>query len=393
MNPKKTRSGSERPAPPDAPRVLAGLGYRAIARLGTGGMGEVYEAYGARQRELVVVKVLHRDLVHNPEMVDRMRVEAEVLRALSHPNIVAVSDFGTSPGGRPYLVMERLYGKTLHQELSQRGAFPLFEAVDCASQLLAALSAVHEEGFVHRDVKPSNLILCHPVGGRRRVKLIDFGVAKITGPGTGECRPEPLEYPTVIGACIGTPRFASPEQAWGQPVDLRADIYSAGLVLYALLTGRGPFDHVKGPSRLLEAHRSLEPDPPSKYAPLPPGLDQIVLKAIAKEPADRFADAASFRRELTDLVGRLCIPVRQILDDKSGERWHPAVPVDVPDATTVLVTQAACPAAHAKRAGRSGVRPGPRARRANAPIEPVQVFLSAVAFAAVASTLMLSFAR
>ena len=399
MDPSTRRHRGDRAAPSSVAHLLASLGYRAIARLGSGGMGEVYEAWGARQAERVVIKVLHRDLVGNPEMVDRMRMEAEILQSLSHPNIVAVSDFGTTPDGRSYLVMERLYGKTLHQEIVRRGALPLVEAVDYIDQLLSALSAVHEQGYVHRDVKPSNLVLCQGAGGRRRVKLIDFGVAKITATGSGERRPEPLEHPTVIGTCIGTPRYASPEQAWGQPVDRRTDIYSAGLVLYALLTGRGPFDDVKGPGRVIEAHRSMQPDPPSRHAPvlLPPGLDGIVLRAIAKDPDDRYGDAASFRRDLTGVIGRLCIPVRRILDEKSSERLKsrpaPALAAHVTDEETVLVTRPACREARARQRAQSDVRRAARARVAAEPVQPVQVFLSAVAFATLASTLMLSLGR
>jgi serine/threonine-protein kinase len=296
----------------DIDGLLHGTPYRATRRLGAGGMGEIYEASGPRAGGTVVVKVLRADIAQQADMIDRMRVEGEALELLSHPNIVVAHGHGLTSDGRPYVAMEKLDGSTLQQEVRRRGALPVIEAIDYTRQLLSALRAVHQAGFVHRDVKPENLIVCH-VGGRALIKLIDFGVAKVGG--APRCPIAPLAFPTLEGACIGTPRYASPEQARGDQVDPRTDIYAAGIVLYTLIAGRGPFDEIKGAGRVLEAHRTEKPPPLSQFTPvpIPPALESIVMRAIAKDPDDRFADAVSFSRELVVTMGRLCLPLASLV--------------------------------------------------------------------------------
>jgi serine/threonine-protein kinase len=174
---------------------LHGTPYRGTMPLGYGGMGEVWEAVHVELERPVVVKLLHGALAGDPKLVDRLRVEARALAALAHPHIVAVSDFGRTPEGRPYFVMERLYGRTLKQELDARGALPVGEAIEYVRQVLAALSAAHQLGIVHRDVKVENVFLCQREGTRPFVKLLDFGIAKILG---GRRGPAP-QYPTQEG--------------------------------------------------------------------------------------------------------------------------------------------------------------------------------------------------
>jgi eukaryotic-like serine/threonine-protein kinase len=290
----------------DERRELEGTGLSPLGRIGRGGMGDLYEAVRAGSSERVVVKLLRRDLVDQDDMRDRMRVEAEALVLLDHPNIVRAVGSGTTHSGRPYIVLERLEGRTLREELRARGALPCLEAIGLTRQLLAALGAVHDAGLVHRDVKPENLIVTP--GVRPRLKLLDFGIAKVVG---GAPRLTPLSHPTMAGACVGTPRYASPEQASGRRIDHRADIYTAGILLYTMLAGRGPFDDIRGIAPLLEAHMRETPAPPSRFArrPFPIELDRIVMKAMAKRPDDRYPDAASFSRELVLLMGRLCLPM------------------------------------------------------------------------------------
>jgi eukaryotic-like serine/threonine-protein kinase len=285
-----------RPALPlDA--LLQGTPFRAVARIGAGGMGEIYEAIGPFGGEPVVIKVLRAELVDQAELVERMRREGEMLQFLSHPNIVVSYGHGTTAAGCPYVVLERLLGSTLRQELARRCSLPVGEAVAYARQLLSALARVHDAGVVHRDIKPGNVMLC-PSGRGSRIKLIDFGVAKIER----EARRlvGPIVFPTREGICLGTPRYVSPEQASGLDVDRRTDIYAAGMLLYTLVAGRGPFDDIVGVQRVLEAQIGQEPPPPSRFMaiPLPAALEAVILRAIAKNPAERFADVTTFRREL-----------------------------------------------------------------------------------------------
>lgn len=281
--------------------LLRGTPYRALAHLASGGMGEIYEAVEVARGERVVVKLLRPELAWQRDYRDRMRVEGETIALLSHPHIVAGRGHGVTADELPYVAMERLYGTTLREELRSRGAFPVGEAVHHTRQLLSALRAVHEAGLVHRDVKPDNVMVCDRGGGGTRVKLLDFGIAKVKI--SSRARILPLVAPTRTGLCVGTPRYVAPEQASGAIVDPRTDIYGAGLLLYTLVAGRGPFDDIKGAEHLLRAHQEILPPPPSSVAPdaIPAALESVILRAIAKNPEHRFADAAAFARAL-DLV-------------------------------------------------------------------------------------------
>jgi eukaryotic-like serine/threonine-protein kinase len=284
---------------------LEGTPYRALRPLGAGSMGEVIEAEHTGLGRRVVVKLLHkRYFAGGPQedlaqLADRMRLEGQALGAIEHVHVVAALDCGVTPGGRPYLVMERLVGRTLREELDARGPLPVDEALDLAAQALDGLAAVHQAGLVHRDVKPDNLFLCDPAPGRGRiVKLLDLGVAKIVA--ASSASPSPLAVPTAEGIAMGTPRYFSPEQAIGAPLDGRSDVYSMGLVLHALVTGRTPFDHMRETAALLRAHAESAPHPLSLHAPSPPppDLEAAVSRALAKRPADRFPSAAAFAAEL-----------------------------------------------------------------------------------------------
>ncbi|HRI67011.1 MAG TPA: serine/threonine-protein kinase, partial [Polyangium sp.] len=267
--------------------LLDGTPYRFIAPLGRGGMGDVVEAEHVALGKRVVVKLLQERHAHRPDYVDRMRIEAQALAKISHPNLVQVTDFGQTAQGRTFLVMERLRGRNLREELEERKVLPVLEAMNIVRQSLQGLAAAHDAGIVHRDVKLENLFLCEPTGGshRRTVKVLDFGVAKVIGL-TGENTPLPLAFPTAEGVAMGTPRYFSPEQARGREVDWRTDVYAAGIVLYTLITGRGPFDRHTTLLELTRAHAFEQPEPPSRIAGqfVPPELDAAVLKALAKEP-------------------------------------------------------------------------------------------------------------
>jgi serine/threonine-protein kinase len=259
-------------------------------------MGLVVEAEHLALGHLVVVKLLHQALADRADFVDRMRIEAQALARLRHPNLVAVTDFSVTPTGIPFLVMERLAGDTLAEERARRGSLPVEEAIDIARQTLAGLSAAHEAGIVHRDIKAANLFLCDGPPGRRTVKVLDFGIAKILTSAPPGLAPQPLRYPTAEGVTVGTPRCLSPEQARGGQVDARTDVYAVGVLLYSLLVGAGPFDHLRNPVELLHAHVSITPVAPSQRATqrISPEVDAAVMRALAKRPEDRFASAAEF---------------------------------------------------------------------------------------------------
>jgi serine/threonine-protein kinase len=279
---------------------LAGSAYRALARLGVGGSAEVYEADHVALRKRVVVKVLRAELAQSLVHLERMRVEAQTLARLAHPNLATVFDSGTTASGRPFFVMEYEDGRTLLDEVRARDHLPVAEAVALVQQLLAGLSAAHAVGVIHRDIKLENLFLCAPRDGHRTLKILDFGIAKVLPDADASRAPMPVAIQTLEEIPLGTPRFLSPEQALCLPVDERTDVYGAGMVLYELLVGRDPFFHVDGYIELLQAHVSQDPFPPSCLSPqaLEGAVDDVVLGALAKRPDDRYATAAEFSAAL-----------------------------------------------------------------------------------------------
>ena len=281
---------------------LAGTPYRLLRHVTAGAMGEIVEAEHVALRRKVIVKLIHRAYAALPGFVDRFRLEAQSLATLAPrtAHIVAVLDCGETRDGRSFLVLEHLAGHTLNDELRARRLLPPSEAVGIACDLLEALRCAHEVGIVHRDVKPDNIFLAESAHHDRLVKLLDFGIAKVLPGISDEDAPAPLALPTEEGMTLGTPRFLSPEQARGAAIDHRSDLYSTGAVLYAMLTGRDPFAHVEGIAAVIRAHVLEPPRPPSFVAAqqIPAALDQIVLKALAKKPEDRYASAADFAAAL-----------------------------------------------------------------------------------------------
>lgn len=282
-----------------------GTRYRGIKRIGGGGMGEVFSVMHRELGSLFVAKLLRAELQRDARAVDRVRIEAETLSRLEHPNIVTATAFGHTANNRPFVVMELLKGLNLAERL-KRGPVSIDRALSWMRATLSALRAAHELGIVHRDVKPQNLFLHEQGNGRIVLKVLDFGVARVL-PNAPVTAPIPLALPTLAGMVLGTPRFVSPEGAAGQPVDIRGDIYAVGLVLYLLLAGRGPFDDVRRLGDVLDAQVSSIPEPPSFFASrvLPSELDRVVLKALRKEPGERFQSAADFDRALSRIQEQL----------------------------------------------------------------------------------------
>jgi len=275
--------------------LLARTPYRPIRFLGRGGVGEVYVIEHEFLGRSFALKVLHPRHDGESTFADRMRVEAQVMGRLNHPNVVSVVDFWVASDGRPCVVMELLEGRTLNEELIERRRLPTVEALAIASQALTALGAAHALGVVHRDVKPENLFLHHAAGYGRVLKVLDFGIARVLPEGSSRT-PARSAISTATGAFVGTPRFMSPEAARGERVDARADLFGLGLVLYVMLAGHSPFDA-----------GSAEPEPPSRYAgtSVPPELDALVLRSLEEAPERRFQTAEAFLAAIKPFAGTL----------------------------------------------------------------------------------------
>jgi serine/threonine-protein kinase len=262
-------------------------------------MTEIYEVEAPGGRCLA--KLLRPEFVSTPQIVDRMRLEADVLSAIDHPNVVHLFDRGITAEKRPYLVLERLSGHTLRRELVRRGALPVLEAVDLVLQALAGLGAVHRLGVVHRDLKPDNLFLSRAKGNGPSLKILDFGFAKVLAGSKDGHRIAPLVISTAEREFVGGARYVSPEQLLvGQAVDHRADIYTLGLVLYTLVLGREPHHDVDSRSELLRAHLEGRLEPPSQdtVERISKELLRIIWRATSTAPGSRFWSAEEFASEL-----------------------------------------------------------------------------------------------
>jgi eukaryotic-like serine/threonine-protein kinase len=289
------------------PDPMEGTPYRRVRSIASGAMGDVIEAEHRHLGKHVVVKLIRLNDSHPAAvaaMEDRFRLEAQALASLDrHPNIVQVFDSGRTADGRLYLVMEQLRGKTLQDELGVKGAFHPIEAVRLTAQILAGLEGIHAAGLVHRDIKPSNLFLCDAEAlDERVIKILDFGIVKLLSePGHG---PSPLAVQTSEGMTLGTPRYLAPEQARGKPVDSRADLYSVGAVLYWMLTGQDVFHDRDSEVAVMIAHVNDAPKPASRASrfQISCELDQAILKALSKNPSDRFLSAAQFRLTILSAV-------------------------------------------------------------------------------------------
>ncbi|MBN2203675.1 MAG: Stk1 family PASTA domain-containing Ser/Thr kinase [Thermoleophilia bacterium] len=260
--------------------------YRATRRIGGGGMADVYLAEDLVLGRFVAVKVLRRELALDAEFVERFDTEARAAASLSHPNIVAIHDRGRS--GEPwYIVMEYVPGETLKQRVRRAGALPCREAAAIAVDVLGALQAAHDRGIVHRDVTAQNVLL----GDDGRVRVADFGIARIGASSL-----------TKTGMTLGTSLYLSPEQARGLVADARSDVYGAGVVLYEMLTGRVPFDGDTEVAIAWQHVHEAPPRPRELQASVSEALEAVVLRALAKDPGERFQTAAEFAAALVAVV-------------------------------------------------------------------------------------------
>ncbi|GAA4550443.1 Stk1 family PASTA domain-containing Ser/Thr kinase [Amycolatopsis samaneae] len=270
------------------PRLLSNR-YELGDTLGYGGMSEVHHGHDVRLGREVAIKILRADLARDPQFLERFRREAQNAAALNHPAIVAVYDTGeanTEFGPLPYIVMEYVEGRTLRDIVKTEGPLSQKRAMEVMADVCAALDFSHRHGIVHRDVKPANVMITK----NGAVKVMDFGIARAMHDGQSAM--------TQTAAVIGTAQYLSPEQARGESVDARSDVYAAGCVLYELVTGEPPFTG-DSPVAVAYQHVREDPNPPSSVNPaVSPELDAIVLKALAKGPANRYQSAAEMRSDL-----------------------------------------------------------------------------------------------
>ena len=311
--------------PPKAVDALIGavLGgkYEVRAVLGRGGMATVYEARHLTLDKPVAIKVMQTGTAEGDEVaIARFYQEARNAGALGHPGICEVHDFGLLDDGRPYLVMERLVGRTLRMHLAEVGTLTEAEAIDVIAQVLGALAAAHEHGVVHRDVKPDNIFLAQHLGGLRLVKLLDFGVAKALR----DLASSTEEGLTSTGHVVGTLAYMAPEQIGGGEVDGRADLWSTSVVLFECLTGQRPFDRASQQATVSAIVLEAAPSPDSKRDGLSSDICGVVMRGLVKDPAHRFETALQMIDALVGARGTL---------DFSGPRSLP--PSDAyPERTT-----------------------------------------------------------
>lgn len=264
--------------------------YRLLAPIGRGGMGEVFLAEHRLLKRPCALKVIRAESRGNALALARFGREARSLARMSHPNSVAIYDYGHAADGSFYLAMEYVRGLTFDQLVERHGPLPPGRAIALLRQACGALAEAHLQGMIHRDVKPSNLMVAAPVGRFDVVKLLDFGLVRLDD-----------TLASRSGGTRGTPMFMAPEQAAGTPrLDGRADLYALGGTAYYLLTGRPPFDPPSAAAALI-AHRLHAVEPPSRFRPeIPADLEALVLRCLAKRPEDRPADATALDRALAD---------------------------------------------------------------------------------------------
>jgi predicted Ser/Thr protein kinase len=309
-------------------RVLAGR-YEVGSQIGQGGMATIYLGTDRLLRRTVAVKILAQRFARDQRFVTRFRREAKAAAGLNHPNVVSVYDTGSEEGIH-WIVMEHVEGDTLEEVLREGGGLAIRRALEIADALCRALAIAHAAGLIHRDVKPANVM----IDAKGRVKVMDFGIARAIADATTL---------TGTGSVLGTASYLSPEQARGDPVDARSDVYSLGCVLYEMVAGRPPFI-ADTPVALAYKHVHEEPVPPSFInRALPAGLEAVVMKAIAKAPSDRHASAEAMGEAVTGVAREQSVRVEAVGEDadpsprdtvplpeaggpahRSGRMWTPA---------------------------------------------------------------------
>jgi serine/threonine-protein kinase len=286
--------------------------YRVVQKLGEGGMAAVYGAVHPVIGKRAAIKVMSPRLSGDAGSVSRFMLEARAVNCIGHPNIVDVFGFGRLPDGRSYFIMEWLRGETLYERMwRHHRPLQLPEIIHILDRICDALEAAHHEGIVHRDLKPANVFLCNVCGRGLEVKLLDFGVAKLT-------HQERLPHQTAVGCVVGTPEYVSPEQARGREIDGRSDLYSLGVIAYEMVLGRLPF-LADNPADAIQMHLCAAPPRPRiLWRHIPPPLEQLLLALLAKDAARRpsvlavRATLAALRATMTPAPGRAATTARLV---------------------------------------------------------------------------------
>jgi serine/threonine protein kinase len=267
--------------------------FEILQKIGTGGMGSVYQASQPAMNRMVAIKILHPKLTGRKDLTSRFRREARAMSQLTHPNTTKVFMYGELPeDGSLFIVMEYLEGKNLNQTVRKGGPLPIERAIPILVSVCGALHEAHTLGIVHRDMKPENIFLCEQGGIRDFPKVLDFGLAKVT---ERQMRPGSVVL-TQEGMVFGTPEFMSPEQAQGRPLDARSDIYSLSVILYEVLTSKLPFIG-KTPMEYIQKHVMEPPIPLNARVEglvFDQGLEAVIAKALEKNPSHRYQTAAEF---------------------------------------------------------------------------------------------------
>jgi serine/threonine protein kinase len=277
--------------------------YEILGKIGAGGMAAVYRAKHLAFNEIRAIKVVSARLLDDETFLKRFKSEAVITRKLQHPNAVRVDDLDTTDDGRPYIVMELVQGRDLRKAIHDEGPFSVARALDVTRQAAAALGAAHALGITHRDIKPDNILLVPQPDGGEQVKVLDFGIAKVR---EGAMDMGAGYTATKTGMVVGTPQYISPEQAMGrhgEAIDGRSDLYSLGVVLYEMLTGKLPFES-DTPVGLLLKHIQAVPTPPHQLRPelrIPESLSLILMKLLEKDREDRIQSAAELIEALDGL--------------------------------------------------------------------------------------------
>jgi serine/threonine protein kinase len=304
--------------PPPPARDIAGTllldRYRLIKKLGEGGMGAVYLAEHVTIKKRCAIKVLNPEYAHKADLVERFLQEARAASMIAHENVVEITDFGAAPNGSVFFVMEMLVGEDLADTIKREAPMPWSRVAPMALQICRALGAAHAKGVIHRDMKPENCFRIERSGNPDFIKVLDFGIAKVTS----EDPNETAGRLTSTGMIFGTPTYMSPEQAQGQRVDHRSDIYALGVILYELLTGKVPFsaDNFMG---ILTKHMFDQPVAPSEVAPqagISPEVEALVLKALQKDRGFRFQSMQELAQAILD-VGTGAEPVTVVPETRA----------------------------------------------------------------------------
>jgi eukaryotic-like serine/threonine-protein kinase len=275
--------------------------YRIESKIGEGGMGAVFKAVNLKDNSVVAIKIISPMLGTNPRFMKRFQREAKVGVVLSHPNIIKVHEYGETEDKLLFMTMEYISGESLRAYLTKTGPLPLARALELLGPLCEALETAHNRNLLHRDLKPENIMIAKEGDGKECVKLADFGLVKLMEPDGEITKGSNL---TEVGEVFGTPHFMSPEQVLGQPIAATADIYSLGVILFQMLTGKVPVE-VEGNDvrKLLITKVSQDVPPPSKTYPfLHSAVDKVFAKVLARDAADRYQTAGQFLRAFEEAV-------------------------------------------------------------------------------------------